>query len=159
MRSQRLPNDQKNDIAKLDARQHEKGGKEVGMPGRSWRGNDNGSDGFGSRSRGPRRDRSCRARHSSLTHAAQLQLLAAMRPLPSFSLSLQRFADCRPHLEKARTKTRTKREPTPGPAPPNLASSAPRLQFSLFPKSRNSRSVLLFLAAMGVARNLIDRIL
>ncbi|KAK1481453.1 hypothetical protein CCUS01_04566 [Colletotrichum cuscutae] len=50
-------------------------------------------------------------------------------------------------------------EGTPGPAPPNFASSAPRLQFPLFPESRNSRSVLLFLAAMGVTRNLIYHVL
>lgn len=50
-------------------------------------------------------------------------------------------------------------EGTPGPAPPNFASSAPRLQFPLFRESRNSRSVLLFLAAMGVTRNPIYLIL
>ncbi|KAK1459272.1 hypothetical protein CMEL01_02271 [Colletotrichum melonis] len=75
MRSQRLLDIPKHNIAKLDARPERKGEQEVGTLGRSWRGNDNGSDGFGPRSRGPRRDRSCKARHSSLTQAAQLQLL------------------------------------------------------------------------------------
>ncbi|EXF83283.1 hypothetical protein CFIO01_04533 [Colletotrichum fioriniae PJ7] len=63
-----------------------------------------------------------------------------MRPLPSFSLSLQRFTDCRPHLEKARTKTRTKREP---PDQHHQTSPVPH-PASNFPCFENHETLALF---------------
>ncbi|KAI3555354.1 hypothetical protein CABS03_02837 [Colletotrichum abscissum] len=65
---------------------------------------------------------------------------AAMRPLPSFSLSLQRFTDRRPHLEKARTKTRTKREP---PDQHHQTSPVPH-PASNFPCFQNHETLALF---------------
>ncbi|KAK0380559.1 hypothetical protein CLIM01_02114, partial [Colletotrichum limetticola] len=116
MRSQRLLDIPKHNIAKLDARPERKGEQERPKKRQELQG-----ETFES--------------HSGCPASA-----AAMRPLPSFSLSLQRFTDRRPHLEKARTKTRTKREP---PDQHHQTSPVPH-PASNFPCFQNHETLALF---------------